>query len=270
MLSINSGSVTSVFHLNGCLPPLDHVAPRREGFAQVYEQELQKEAVGADSKQGYQVIFYGDSITETWKGTDMGRECPRCAGVPDVLDKHFGMYTTGIYAVGGDQVDHLMYRLQHRELLKRHPPKVSVLLIGTNDLGAASCFPGGGAPITRAANATAQRILEMLEYMRANNPKTEIVLLSLLPRGGQTDQTWWDWPNRFSKAIEIINAHQKNFAKTMEGVHYVDCTAPFLPNGKLDENLMPDALHPNAEGMDLFAACFAEDVHHYMGRATSF
>ncbi len=51
MLSINSGSVTSVFHLNGCLPPLDHVAPRREGFAQVYEQELQKEAVGADSKQ---------------------------------------------------------------------------------------------------------------------------------------------------------------------------------------------------------------------------
>ncbi len=77
------------------------------------------------------------------------------------------------------------------------------------------------------------RILEMLEYMRANNPKTEIVLLSLLPRGGQTDQTWWDWPNRFSKAIEIINAHQKNFAKTMEGVHYVDCTAPFLPNGKV-------------------------------------
>ncbi len=39
---------------------------------------------------------------------------------------------------------------------------------------------------------------------------------------------------------------------------------------QLDENLMPDALHPNAEGMDLFAACFAEDVHHYMGRATSF
>lgn len=57
----------------------------------------------------------------------------------------------------GDQVDHLMYRLQRRELLKRHPPKVSVLLIGTNDLGAASCFPGGAAPIVRAANPTAQR-----------------------------------------------------------------------------------------------------------------
>ena len=57
----------------------------------------------------------------------------------------------------GDQVDHLMYRLQRRELLKRHPPKVSVLLIGTNDLGAASCFPGGAAPIVRAADPTAQR-----------------------------------------------------------------------------------------------------------------
>lgn len=52
--------------------------------------------------QGYELIFYGDSITETWTGTDMGRECPRCAGVPEVLEKHFGMYEKGIYAVGGD------------------------------------------------------------------------------------------------------------------------------------------------------------------------
>lgn len=54
------------------------------------------------SCQGYELIFYGDSITETWTGTDMGRECPRCAGVPEVLEKHFGMYHKGIYAVGGD------------------------------------------------------------------------------------------------------------------------------------------------------------------------
>ncbi len=32
----------------------------------------------------------------------MGRESPRCAGVPEVLEKHFGQYTKGIYAVGGD------------------------------------------------------------------------------------------------------------------------------------------------------------------------
>ena len=49
VLSINSRGVSSVLHLNGCLPPLDHPAPRREGYAQVYEQELQKEAMRADS-----------------------------------------------------------------------------------------------------------------------------------------------------------------------------------------------------------------------------
>ena len=37
---------------------------------------------------------------------------------------------------------------------------------------------------------------------------------------------------------------------------------------QLDETLMPDALHPNKEGMDRFAECFGEDVHHYMGQRT--
>ena len=54
VLSINSRSVSSVLHLAGCIPPLDHPAPRREGYAQVYEKELQKEAVQADNgKVGY-------------------------------------------------------------------------------------------------------------------------------------------------------------------------------------------------------------------------
>lgn len=38
---------------------------------------------------------------------------------------------------------------------------------------------------------------------------------------------------------------------------------------QLDEDLMPDALHPNAAGMDLFAKCFAEEVHRHMGPPSS-
>ena len=39
-------------------------------------------------------------------------------------------------------------------------------------------------------------------------------------------------------------------------VHFLDCGAPFvLPEGGLDSSILPDALHPNAGGMELLAAC---------------
>ena len=39
-------------------------------------------------------------------------------------------------------------------------------------------------------------------------------------------------------------------------MHYLDCGAPFvLPGGGLDGGILPDALHPNADGMDLVAKC---------------
>ena len=39
-------------------------------------------------------------------------------------------------------------------------------------------------------------------------------------------------------------------------IHFLDCGAPFvLPEGGLDSSIIPDALHPNAGGMDLLASC---------------
>ena len=32
--------------------------------------------------QGFELVFYGDSITETWRGTDLGRPCKR-PGCPE-------------------------------------------------------------------------------------------------------------------------------------------------------------------------------------------
>ena len=56
----------------------------------------------------------------------------------------------------GDQASHLLWRLRRGDTFTRHPPAVAVVMIGTNDLGAAACL-GGQAAITRAANGTAAR-----------------------------------------------------------------------------------------------------------------
>lgn len=51
---------------------------------------------------------------------------------------------------------HLLYRLQHGQVYKRHQPKLAVVLIGTNDLGAASCL-GGEPAIFKSAAGTVNR-----------------------------------------------------------------------------------------------------------------
>lgn len=61
-----------------------------------------------------------------------------------------------------DQTAHLLWRMQHQEVFMLHQPQVAVVLIGTNDLGAAaSCHveePGAVA----AANSTAARWVQAI------------------------------------------------------------------------------------------------------------
>lgn len=52
---------------------------------------------------------------------------------------------------------HLLWRLQHGEVFRNHEPRVAIVMIGTNDLGAATCLAEGEAPILQAAAGTADR-----------------------------------------------------------------------------------------------------------------
>ena len=58
--------------------------------------------------------------------------------------------------VTGDQAAHLMWRLQHGQLYVHSQPRLIVVMIGTNDLGAASCL-GGASGIRKSAKGAAER-----------------------------------------------------------------------------------------------------------------
>ena len=65
--------------------------------------KLKGELRRSSCSQGSSLVFYGDSITETWRGSDGGHPCPRCAGVPEVFQQYFGrQYSSAVLAVGGE------------------------------------------------------------------------------------------------------------------------------------------------------------------------
>ena len=54
------------------------------------------------SVQGFELVFYGDSITEDWRGTSGGLPWPIASGTADVFYKHFGSkYNAEVLAIAG-------------------------------------------------------------------------------------------------------------------------------------------------------------------------
>ena len=56
------------------------------------------------SRQGFELVIYGDSIMETLRGTDHGLPCGRagCPEGPSILRAHFGdRWRTAVVATGG-------------------------------------------------------------------------------------------------------------------------------------------------------------------------
>jgi lysophospholipase L1-like esterase len=220
------------------------------------------------------LILLGDSITETWLGTDMGRvDIPRTRGVPDILKKYLSSSENLdplVLAIGGDQTQHLLYRLQQGQLLPAYaddPNAIFVILIGTNNLGS-GFLPG---PTIKGVHKVADYVLQ--------NTKGHLLLLELLPRGDVHRLKGLCPPrcspdgsplDSFLPAVNKVNAAMREEIipeiKQIHGenrVGLLDCGKPFRAEindderkaAQVDRSLMPDDLHPNAAGHELLAQC---------------
>ncbi|KAL4439834.1 hypothetical protein ABPG75_002835 [Micractinium tetrahymenae] len=263
---------------------------------------LVSEVAEADAGQGWEVVFLGDSLTERLRGTRaMGLPCkrPRCRGIEAVFARHVASrYRAGRLGIGGDQTFHLRWRLLNGELPARQHPRLVLLLIGTNDLGAVA--ERGEAALMAASEDVAARVGELLSLLRSRLPSTHVALLALLPRGTPnppnlystpsacpandtarqaaeanrvpmvppTDETFAQ-PGLFGAAIEETNRRLRALAAATEGATFVDCAGPLLlqPDGSIDRSRMPDALHPNYVGYEaIFSECWDGAIAELLGR----
>lgn len=181
------------------------------------------------------LLFMGDSITDGWRG-----------GGKKVWDATFAPLKAINFGIGGDQTQHVLWRIENGEL-EVIKPKLMVLMIGTNNGGDSKEDVALG--ITTIVKETQKRL-----------PDTKILLLAIFPRGEKAENN-----KARAKNMEVNQIIQKQY----EGdkmVKYMDIGDKFLDEKKdLPKDIMPDFLHPNAKGYQIWADAILPTVKDMMG-----
>jgi len=197
------------------------------------------EAMNARVKQGnVDLLFIGDSITHSWEGA--GKK---------VWDKYYGRRNAVNLGIGGDRVEHVLWRLEHGNI-DGIAPKLAVLMIGTNN--------SGGRPDSKNAEVIIEGTKMIVERLRAKLPNTKILVLAIFPRGANNE-------DRLRRAGQKSNEAVSKLADD-KTVFYLDINAKFLEaDGTLSKDIMPDLLHPNAKGYAIWAEAIEPTVAKLMG-----
>ena len=114
-------------------------------------------------------------------------------------------------------------------------------------------------PISLSAAEIAAADKKIVQLIRAKLSQTKVLVVGVFPRGPRknaqgvlTDAAIAD----AAKRMAIIKDLNAELAKLDDGknVRYLDITAKFLgDDGKIPSIIMPDQLHPNAAGYQLWA-----------------
>lgn len=170
------------------------------------------------------LLMIGDSITHGFES----------AGAA-VWAEHYAPRKALNLGFSGDRTEHVIWRLQNGAI-DDIDPKLAVIMIGTNNTGHRQ----------ETAEHTAAGIRRIIAEVRLRHPGTKVLLLGIFPRAATPDA-----PLR--RLNDEINAIIAGFADG-ESVHYLDIADAFLDDdGVLSKEIMPDLLHPNARGYELWA-----------------
>ncbi|MFO1485235.1 MAG: platelet-activating factor acetylhydrolase IB subunit [Verrucomicrobiaceae bacterium] len=200
------------------------------------------------SKKGEaQLVFLGDSITQGWEGNGK-----------DVWAKTWAPLKAANFGIGGDRTEHVIWRLQNGNFdgLK---PKLVVLMIGTNNTGhqGRPSKEHGNVVYTSTAEQTAEGVKTILDILGKKMPETKVLLLGIFPRGATKDDA-------MRKQNVATNNIISGFADNKR-IYYMDIGNTFLqPDGTLPKEIMPDLLHLNAQGYQMWADAIEGKVKELM------
>jgi len=194
------------------------------------------ESINERVKQGKDLLMIGDSITHGWEG-----------GGKATWEKYYAHRHALNIGFSGDRTENVIWRLQHGAV-DGISPRLAVIMIGTNNAGHRQDKP----------EDTAAGVKAILTELRTRLPDTKCLVLAIFPRGEKTDD-----PLR--QLNDATNQILKNMADDQR-VFFLDINAEFLDDdGTLPKDLMPDLLHPNEKGYEIWAAAMEPTIKKLLG-----
>jgi beta-glucosidase len=192
-----------------------------------HEEKLKEK----QSRSKIDLLMIGDSITHGWE-----------TGGKSTWDKYYAQRNAFNIGYSGDRTEQVIWRLQHGEV-DGIAPRLAVIMIGTNNTGHRQDKP----------EDTAAGVKAILAELRTRLPDTKCLVLAIFPRGEKADD-----PLR--KLNEATNKLLKSLADDQH-VFFLDINAQFLDaDGTLSKDIMPDFLHPNEKGYELWAAAMEPTI----------
>lgn len=189
-----------------------------------HEQKLADAKAIKDKGGKIDLLFIGDSITQGWEKEGAA-----------VWEKHYAKRNAFAIGFGGDRTENVLWRFQHGAL-ENMSPKLVVMMIGTNNTGHRHENPA----------TTAAGIKNLLNQLRQRLPDTKVLLLAVFPRDEKPD-------GQLRQINNGVNALIKDYADN-KTVFFADINSVFLTKeGVLPKDIMPDLLHPNEKGYELWA-----------------
>jgi lysophospholipase L1-like esterase len=165
-----------------------------------------------------EVLFLGDSITDF---------LAHGSGQP-LWDAYYRPLGALDFGVASATTSHVLWQVESGQVALAEP-RVIVLMIGSNNLA------DGESPVDVAAG-----IEKIVRTITAQLPKTQILLLSVLPRGAAADD-----PVR----TPIVQTNQLLAALESDRVTYLDIGGWFIGiDGSIPTMLMADGIHPTTFG----------------------
>ncbi|XP_066946779.1 platelet-activating factor acetylhydrolase IB subunit alpha2 [Macrobrachium rosenbergii] len=160
------------------------------------------------------VVFVGDSLVANLQSTDL-------------WEKWFAPMHSLNFGIGGDQTQHVLWRLKNGEL-ECIKPKAVVVLVGTNNHSHTAAEIAGG-------------IIEICHTVREKQPQAYIIVLTLLPRGEK--------PNPLREKNSEINGLIKEAVRKIDLCQVVNINRDLvLGDGTIDHRDMYDYLHLTWQG----------------------
>ena len=211
------------------------------GDPNCWQMKRHAEKMQAVKSGGAKVVFIGDSITHFWESKGRAQ-----------AKKYFSQGDMKMLNLGtsADRTEHVLWRLDNGEL-DGYEAKCVLLMIGTNNSGHFRNFSD------EPPSDTILGIGEILRRIRAKQPKAVVVLTSIFPRGAsETDP--------FRLRNDAVNMQIRKFCDG-KTVFWCDFSDRFLDKNGDVRWVMPDRLHPEAQGYEIWH----EEIKPYIDYALS-